>query len=75
MLRIVAENLAENAIRYAGHGARFTFNVARAGDFVVMTAADDGVGVPRRRSSGSSNGSTAPTPPARRVAPGSVSRS
>jgi len=45
-LRIVAENLAENAIRYAGHGARFTFGVARAGDFVVVTAADDGVGVP-----------------------------
>jgi signal transduction histidine kinase len=46
MLRIVAENLAENAIRYAGHGARFTFTVARAGDFVVVTAADDGAGVP-----------------------------
>ena len=46
MLRIVAENLAENAIRYAGHGARFTFSAARAGDFVVLTAADDGVGVP-----------------------------
>ncbi|MGN6799415.1 MAG: sensor histidine kinase [Gaiellaceae bacterium] len=46
MLRIVAENLAENAIRYAGHGARFTFAVSRAGDFVVVTAADDGVGVP-----------------------------
>jgi signal transduction histidine kinase len=46
MLRIVAENLAENAIRYAGHGARFTFNVARAGDFVVLTASDDGIGVP-----------------------------
>ena len=27
-------------------GARFTFTVARSGDFVVMTAADDGVGVP-----------------------------
>jgi len=46
MLRIVAENLAENAIRYAGHGARFNFNVSRAGDFVVLTAADDGGGVP-----------------------------
>jgi signal transduction histidine kinase len=45
MLRIVAENLAENAIRYAGHGARFTFSVARAGEFVVVTASDDGVGV------------------------------
>ena len=46
MLRIVAENLAENAIRYAGHGATFTFDVMRAGDTVVLTAADDGVGVP-----------------------------
>jgi signal transduction histidine kinase len=46
MLQIVAENLAENAIRYAGHGARFTFSVSRAGDAVVMTASDDGVGVP-----------------------------
>jgi two-component system phosphate regulon sensor histidine kinase PhoR len=45
MLRIVAENLAENAIRYAGHGARFTFSLGRAGDFSVLTAADDGVGV------------------------------
>jgi signal transduction histidine kinase len=46
MLRIVAENLAENAIRHAGHGARFTFGVTRAGDVVVLTASDDGVGVP-----------------------------
>jgi len=46
MLRIVAQNLAENAIRYAGHGAHFRFTVQRAGDFAVITAADDGVGVP-----------------------------
>ncbi len=46
MLRVVGENLAENAIRYAGHGARFTFDVQQAGDFVVLTAADDGSGVP-----------------------------
>jgi signal transduction histidine kinase len=45
MLRIVAENLAENAIRYAGHGARFTFSIVRSGEFSVLTAADDGVGV------------------------------
>ena len=45
MLRILAQNLAENAIRYAGHGATFTFSVRRAGDFVVLTAADDGAGV------------------------------
>jgi two-component system sensor histidine kinase SenX3 len=46
MLRVVAENLAENAIRYAGHGARFAFEVSPDGDLVVLTAADDGVGVP-----------------------------
>ena len=45
MLRVVAENLAENAIRYAGHGAQFTISVQRAGEFAVLTAADDGVGV------------------------------
>ena len=27
MLRILAENLAENAIRYAGHGATFTLSI------------------------------------------------
>jgi len=45
MLRMLAENLAENAIRYSGHGSRFTFDVHRAGDFAVLVAADDGVGV------------------------------
>jgi signal transduction histidine kinase len=45
MLRIVAENLVENAIRYAGHGSHFTLSIERAGDFAVLTAADDGVGV------------------------------
>jgi signal transduction histidine kinase len=46
MLRMIAQNLAENAIRYAGHGACFTFSIQRAGDFVVLMAADDGAGVP-----------------------------
>jgi signal transduction histidine kinase len=45
MLRIVAENLAENAIRYAGHGATFTLSVVRDGDTNVLTGADDGIGV------------------------------
>jgi signal transduction histidine kinase len=45
MLRIVAENLTGNAIRYAGHGARFTLSVTRAGDVGVLLASDDGVGV------------------------------
>jgi two-component system phosphate regulon sensor histidine kinase PhoR len=45
MLRIVAENLAENAIRYAGHGATFTLSVAREGATKVLLAADDGIGV------------------------------
>jgi two-component system, OmpR family, phosphate regulon sensor histidine kinase PhoR len=46
MLRMIAQNLAENAIRYAGHGASFILSIHRAGAFVVLTAADDGAGVP-----------------------------
>ena len=46
MLRMIAQNLAMNSIRYAGHGARFTFSIHRAGEFAVLTAADDGAGVP-----------------------------
>jgi signal transduction histidine kinase len=44
MLRMIAENLTENAIRYAGHGSRFTLSIQRSGDFSVLTAADDGAG-------------------------------
>lgn len=45
MLRMVVENLAENAIRYAGEGATLTLRVARSDEDVLLTAADDGVGV------------------------------
>jgi signal transduction histidine kinase len=45
MLAVLGENLAENAIRYAGHGSRFTFDVRRAREFAVLTASDDGAGV------------------------------
>jgi signal transduction histidine kinase len=46
MLRVVARNLAENAIRYAGPEATFTLSVERDGDgAVVLVARDDGVGV------------------------------
>jgi two-component system sensor histidine kinase SenX3 len=46
MLRMIAENLTENAIRYAGHGATFTLSVGREPDgMLTLTAADDGIGV------------------------------
>ena len=45
MLRVVAQNLAENAIRYAGFGASFTLSVAVEDGRRVLSAADDGVGV------------------------------
>jgi signal transduction histidine kinase len=45
MIRVLAENLAENAIRYAGPGATFTLAVAREDGAVVLAARDDGVGV------------------------------
>jgi two-component system phosphate regulon sensor histidine kinase PhoR len=45
MLRIVVENLAENALRYAGPRARFSIDVARSPEGIVLRAADDGAGV------------------------------
>ncbi|CAN5212885.1 hypothetical protein BH09ACT13_BH09ACT13_16460 [soil metagenome] len=46
MLRVVARNLAENAIRYAGPGATFTLSAGRAPDgSVELVARDDGIGV------------------------------
>ncbi|HWH06229.1 MAG TPA: histidine kinase dimerization/phospho-acceptor domain-containing protein, partial [Gaiellaceae bacterium] len=45
MLRVVAQNLAENAIRYAGPGATARLTVARRDDGVVLEIADDGAGV------------------------------
>jgi signal transduction histidine kinase len=45
MLEIVATNLAENAIRYAGPGSIFTLSVRETGGEVVLSGADDGQGV------------------------------
>jgi two-component system phosphate regulon sensor histidine kinase PhoR len=45
MLRVVLENLAENALRYAGDGVTFSITVQREGDDVAITAADTGIGV------------------------------
>ena len=41
MIRVIASNLAENAIRYAGPGSTFTLRVSPG----ELTASDDGVGV------------------------------
>jgi two-component system, OmpR family, phosphate regulon sensor histidine kinase PhoR len=45
MLRVVADNLVQNAIRYSGPGSTCRISVDRDGDAVVLTVADDGVGV------------------------------
>jgi two-component system, OmpR family, phosphate regulon sensor histidine kinase PhoR len=45
MLRVVAQNLAENAIRYAGPDATFTLAIERDGNAIVLRGTDDGVGV------------------------------
>lgn len=45
MLRVLAQNLAENAIRYAGPGATFVLSVERSDRDIVLRGADDGVGV------------------------------
>jgi two-component system, OmpR family, phosphate regulon sensor histidine kinase PhoR len=45
ILRVLARNLAENAIRYAGPFATFTLAVERADGCVVLAGRDDGMGV------------------------------
>jgi two-component system phosphate regulon sensor histidine kinase PhoR len=46
MLRTVVENLAENALRYAGEGATCTLSLRREDGAIVFAARDDGAGVP-----------------------------
>ena len=46
MLRLVVENLLENALRYAGEGATCTVTLAREDGNVLLEVADDGAGVP-----------------------------
>jgi signal transduction histidine kinase len=45
LLRVIVENLAGNAISYAGEGSRFTFSGRRSGSELVLEAEDDGAGV------------------------------
>jgi two-component system phosphate regulon sensor histidine kinase PhoR len=45
MLRVVAENLVENAIRYAGDGATLRLTLSSNGNEVTLAANDNGVGV------------------------------
>jgi two-component system phosphate regulon sensor histidine kinase PhoR len=45
MIRVIATNLAENSIRYAGPGATCTLSITREDETTVLEAADDGVGV------------------------------
>jgi len=45
MLRVIARNLAENAIRYAGPGATFTLSVEGDAGTIVLSGRDDGIGI------------------------------
>jgi signal transduction histidine kinase len=45
MLRVVLENLVQNAVRYAGPGTRCTVTMADLGAGPTLTVADDGKGV------------------------------
>ncbi len=45
LLRVLAQNLAENAIRYAGPESTFTLRVESRPDGVVLRGSDDGAGV------------------------------
>ena len=45
MIRVIVQNLGQNAVRYAGPGARLVLVVRHADGGVELLAADDGVGV------------------------------
>jgi two-component system phosphate regulon sensor histidine kinase PhoR len=45
MIRVIATNLVENAIRHAGFGATCRLSVSTEGGAVVLSATDNGVGV------------------------------
>jgi two-component system phosphate regulon sensor histidine kinase PhoR len=45
MIRVVVENLVQNAIRYAGQGSTCRISVEREGRAAVLAIADDGAGV------------------------------
>ena len=76
MLRVVAQNLAENAIRYAGPGTTFTLAVERDdGQRRPARHATTASASTRRSCRGCSSASTAPTTRAPRAARGSGSRS
>jgi signal transduction histidine kinase len=46
MLRTVAENLVDNAIRYAGEGAACVVSLGAEDGKIVLEVSDDGAGVP-----------------------------
>jgi two-component system, OmpR family, phosphate regulon sensor histidine kinase PhoR len=48
MLRVVAENLVANAIRYAGPGSTCRISVTLEGDSPRMTVSDDGAGASKQ---------------------------
>jgi signal transduction histidine kinase len=48
MLRVVAGNLLQNSLRYAGPGAAFTFTVSMEDGDAVLEAVDTGIGVSER---------------------------
>ena len=45
MIRVIVQNLAQNAIRYAGPGSTLRLTARHADGGLELTAADDGVGV------------------------------
>ena len=45
MIRVVVENLVQNAIRYAGPGSTCRVSVEQEGSVAVLVVADDGAGV------------------------------
>ena len=70
MLRVVAQNLAENSIRYAGRARRSRCRSSGTTDGAVLRAPTTAAASTRPSCRGSSSASTAPTARVPRAAPG-----
>ncbi len=77
LLQIAVSNLIANAVKYSPDHTRVGVGVRSTKGFVEIAVTDQGVGIPRRTSTGCSNASTGSTPPAPvpRAARGSASPS
>lgn len=51
MIHIIMQNLISNAVRYTKEGGHIRVGIAKSGEAIVITVADDGYGIPQAQQS------------------------